>query len=383
MFVMSNRRSKESNTEPIRVLLVNPEGKIAGAEQSLLLLARFLSRKMKVFAACPDLSPLGEQMHQLRIGTFRIMCPPRRFNLTVVWLFYFVIVNLQLILIIRKTAPVIIHANNSRALLASMLAAFVTRKKIIWHARDLANSASVSKICAFFSCRIIVVSNTVKKSLVDQGINGAVIDLVRNAVEIKEQRVRPKDKHRANVLTFANIGQFVPWKKQDLFIDAAAGLLQNGSEARFMIIGDDIFGRDTKYKKELLSRVKTAACADKIQFVGWHEDLEQLWDKVDCLVHTAGTEPFGRVIIEAMSRWIPVIAANSCGPAEIIQNGITGLLFEPGDVKDLITVMQKISGDAKLAGKLVEAAHRYVESNFKAEDTADKITEIYKNVLAA
>lgn len=150
-----------------------------------------------------------------------------------------------------------------------------------------------------------------------------------------------------------------------------------------MIIGDDIFGRDAKYKKELLSRVKITTCVDKIKFVGWHEDLEQLWDKVDCLVHTAGTEPFGRVIIEAMSHRIPVIAANSCGPSEIVQNGITGLLFEPGDVKDLISAMQKIAGDTKLAGKLAEAGHRYVASNFKAEDTADKITEIYKKVLTA
>jgi glycosyltransferase involved in cell wall biosynthesis len=175
----------------------------------------------------------------------------------------------------------------------------------------------------------------------------------------------------------------VPWKNQTGFIEAASRLARELPEARFLLVGDDIFGRDSRYKNDLLDRIKNSPIAEKVSFLGWQKQMECVWPKIDCLVHTAEREPFGRVVIEAMAHKVPVIAADRCGPAEIIRNGRTGILFEPGDVEQLTEAMLKIARDRTFAAAIAQGAERQVLSNFTADKTAAGIEQIYARVLAA
>ena len=110
--------------------------------------------------------------------------------------------------------------------------------------------------------------------------------------------------------------------------------------------------------------------------------MNEVWSKIDCLVHTASREPFGRVIIEAMSHGVPVVAVDSCGPGEIIRNGESGLLVQAGDIEGLSEAMLKIATDNELKTKLAKAGYRDATSNFTAERTAALIKEIYDEVLS-
>ena len=110
-----------------------------------------------------------------------------------------------------------------------------------------------------------------------------------------------------------------------------------------MLIGDDIFRRDWRYKKELLAKVACSEIADRITMRGWSKDMEQVWREVDCLVHTADKEPFGRVIVEAMAHKVPVIAVDCCGPKEIIENNKKGILVPANDVDALSKAMLLLS----------------------------------------
>ena len=168
-----------------------------------------------------------------------------------------------------------------------------------------------------------------------------------------------------------------------MFIEAAERFLKEGYNANFILIGDDIFGRNGKYRKNLFTRIEASPFSSNIQVVGWQDCLSPYWPQIDCVVHTADTEPFGRVIIEAMIHGIPVIAAESCGPAEIIEDSVTGLLFKPDDIEELIRAMQKITSDKGFACKLAENARQYVVSHFRAGQTAEKITKVYEQLSKA
>ena len=109
--------------------------------------------------------------------------------------------------------------------------------------------------------------------------------------------------------------------------------------------------------------------------------MNQVWPKIDCLVHTAEREPFGRVIVEAMAHNVPVIAIDSCGPGEIINGGETGLLVQAGDVEGLSEAMIKITTDNELRTKLTQAAYLHATLNFTAERAAALIKEINDEVL--
>lgn len=370
-----------------KVLFVNIEGQIGGAEHSLLLLAKYLRSDFHIAAACPAESHLAKQLTDMGIDSFMIPNPPR-------WPFHYIprIMHLiktsyRIIKIAYNFKPSIIHANSSYAAMASILAVVLIPQRLLWHARDLAGLRFTSRICGSFCTRVIAVSNAVKESLIKKGVNPIKIEVVYNGIELDTSCCgTPKtvqSKSDNTPIIFANIGQFVPWKKHILFVEAARRLIQKGAKAEFLLVGDDIFRRNSKYKVRLLNQIQNSGIAEKIVLLGWQENMNEVWAKIDCLVHTTDCEPFGRVIIEAMGHNVPVIAINKCGPSEIIQNGETGILVNPDNIKELSEAMLKIAGDKGFALKLASAAYEYVTSRFSAETTAKHIQKIYQQFLAA
>ncbi|MCY2927558.1 MAG: glycosyltransferase, partial [Planctomycetota bacterium] len=91
-----------------------------------------------------------------------------------------------------------------------------------------------------------------------------------------------------------------------------------------------------------------------------------IWPRVDCLVHTADTEPFGRVIIESMAAGVPVIAADGGGPSEIIERDVTGILVPPDEEASLAQAMLQMAREPAAAARLALAARRRVMEKFTA-----------------
>jgi glycosyltransferase involved in cell wall biosynthesis len=364
-----------------RILLVNLEGRIGGAERSMLLLAKHLRTDFEICVACPGANPLSAALSAIQTDSHQLPGPPKHRYCSILSLWYWLKTICHLITITLKVRPDIIHANSFYAGVASVMVAVATRRKLIVHARDMANSKFLSKLCGRSSNKIIAVSHVVKNSLVDNGINPEKIRVVYNGIEPSSYRTTEPVPRSKFPFVFANVGQFVPWKNQINFLKAAALVSRRLPEARFMLVGDDIFEHNRNYKHSLLEYAKNSPIASKIEFVGWHDDMNELWSEIDCLVHTASREPFGRVITEAMANKIPVIATDSGGPGEIIQNDKTGILVKDGDIEGLSEAMVKIATDNDLAAGLVDAGYEQVISNFTADKTAELVKEIYEEVL--
>ncbi len=364
-----------------RILLVNLEGRIGGAERSMLLLAKHLRTEMDISVACPRTGPLQAALEAIEIDIYKLPQPPKYRYRSLLSLWYWLKTICRLIRISLKTRPDIIHANSFYAGAASVVVAVVTRKKLIVHARDMANLKFVSKFCGRFSNKIIAVSRTVKNALIENGINPDKINVIYNGIDSSSCRTIEPAYYSKLPFVFANVGQFVPWKNQITFLKAAALVSRRLPEARFMLIGDDIFERNRDYKNSLLEYVKSSPIASRIEFSGWQENMENVWPEIDCLVHTASKEPFGRVIIEAMAHKIPVIAADSGGPSEIIQNSKTGLLVKEDNIEGLSEAMLKVAADKAFAAGLASAGYDLVVSNFTAVRTASLIKQIYEQVL--
>jgi glycosyltransferase involved in cell wall biosynthesis len=366
-----------------QVLFVSMAGRIAGAEKSLLLLVKYLHAHFEPVVACPSKSPLAQKLTQMQIRCRDLPVSARPVRSRPAQL---LTVACRLMKIIHELKPALIHANNFYAAVASLPAALLTGRKLICHARDMAQSAPASKLCARLCQRVIAVSNAVRNSLVAKGTNPDKINVVYNGVDIHQAACHTTKTrqvgHHARPTIFANIGQFVPWKKQTLFVDAARRLIEKGLNAEFLLAGDDIFQQNRKYKAELLSQISDSGMAEKISLLGWRENIDDLWERIDCLVHTADPEPFGRVIIEAMANSVPVIAVNSAGPAEVVHNDVTAIGVQPDNIDQLINAMVTIADDKELACRLASAARKTVLAKFSAQRTAISIKQIYDQVLA-
>jgi glycosyltransferase involved in cell wall biosynthesis len=350
-----------------------------------------LRTKFHMSVACPAGSPLSGALASIDTGSYGLPKPPNHAYLSFRGLAYWLKTSCRLLRIALTTNPDLIHANSLLAGTASILAVVVTGKKLLLHARDLAHFGSFSRFCCWLCERVIAVSHAVKDTLVERGVSPDKIKVVHNGVEsiyfdqIDESEapfaMPPSRENHTPV--FAHVGQFVPWKNHIAFLKAASHVASQLPEARFAIVGDDIFGRDSAYKSSLLSYAGNSAIAERISFLGWQEDMHKVWPKIGCLVHTADREPFGRVIIEAMAYRIPVIAIANCGPSEIVENGKTGILVDANNIEALSKAMLKIALDTQFARELAAAAYDRAMSNFRADETAARIKEIYDEMLAA
>jgi glycosyltransferase involved in cell wall biosynthesis len=372
-----------------RILYVNLQGKIGGAENSLLLLIKHLRSQFVVITACPAMTQLSRVLASIQIDSYRLPEPPNKFA-SISALVYWLRTILRLIRITLKTNPDVIHANSFYAGVPAVLTALVTRKKLLLHARDLTNFRFLSRFYGHFSQRIIAVSHAVRNDLIAKGIQPDKIKVIYNGVDknsFSQSGARgsfgtPGHPRRTSFV-FANIGQFVPWKNHILYLKAASNVAKYLHDARFALVGANIFSRGTRYERSVFGYAKSSPIVRKIDFVGWQENMNKVWPLIDCLVHTAKQEPFGRVIIEAMAHKIPVIAIGTCGPGEIIQNNKTGILVPADNVEALSEAMCKVAQDHQFAGRLVNAAFEHIMSNFTADKIAAQIQEIYMELLAA
>jgi glycosyltransferase involved in cell wall biosynthesis len=103
--------------------------------------------------------------------------------------------------------------------------------------------------------------------------------------------------------------------------------------------------------------------------------------RLDVVVHASRLpEPFGQVVVEGMAAGLPVVAAVPGGPAEIVDDGVNGLLYPAGDTVALARALRTLADDRDLRGRLGRAARRRAQ-DFSAARIGAAVQDIYATVL--
>jgi len=360
---------------PMKILYVSYEGQLAGAERSLLLLLRYLCGHVEPVVVCPAGSDLASVCKDEGVS-YESLPGVSHSNALSKW--RCLRTALRLKRIVQRIKPDIIHANNFHAMVIASLSRGLCGSKLIWHVRDFPKSGFVTRWCAKRTDRIIAISNAVKSRLMELGVHKQKMGVVYNGIDMPTARM-PSMRSNGQ-FTIACVGQIVRWKNQEDFLKAAEIVHRCLPEARFLLVGSDVFGRGDSYQAQLNAMVKSRRMS-YVQCLGWQKDMEPIWRQTDCLVHTANMEPFGRVIIEAMAHGRPVIAYACGGPAEIVDDGRSGLLVPFGDVDALAAAMLRITREDGLAEAMGTAASQRVRECFGADKTAEGVMAVYRKLL--
>jgi len=221
----------------------------------------------------------------------------------------------------------------------------------------------------------IAVSKATKNKLVkNAGINPDKIKVLYNFVDL----------NKFNSKRTGNFSQIKARKKiglnEDNFVIGFAGRLDKMKGCDILIKSIPyikiknlkilIAGSGTERKKlEKLS--KKLNVKNKTIFLDYIENIINFYGTIDVLVIPSRFEPFGLVVIEAQATGVPVVASAVSGLNEIISDGVTGLLFEPENEKDLAEKIELVCNNKKLREKLIENGlenvRRYSLDNYLIE----------------
>jgi glycosyltransferase involved in cell wall biosynthesis len=130
------------------------------------------------------------------------------------------------------------------------------------------------------------------------------------------------------------IGRLDKAKGQSLLLKAAADLKNNISNFKIVLVGEETLNEQGTLS-ELHSLCDKLNLHDEIIFTGFRSDIPQIAASLDILVMSSDAETFGRVIIEGMASEVAVVGSKAGGVVDIIDDGHTGLLFEPGNAHEL------------------------------------------------
>jgi glycosyltransferase involved in cell wall biosynthesis len=181
---------------------------------------------------------------------------------------------------------------------------------------------------------------------------------------------------------FGIIGRIVSWKGQKEFARAAVRVLEELPATLAVVAGSAADGGD-EYVAAVHAIVDGSQHRDRVRFLGYVPNVHEVYNILDVAVHASTIpEPFGLVIIESMAHGVPIVAADSGGPVEIIEEGVDGFLVDPTKAADLAERITRLLKDRELRKRMGAAGRAKVRQQYDAQGYADRIQGIYDEILA-
>lgn len=291
--------------------------------------------------------------------------------------------------IVRAVKPDIIHANSLPALLAANKSH--VSAPVVWHVRDLHLPILVAREAAKKAARIIAASDAIDEYLVgflSPRILGN-IRVIRNGID--PARFESADRVAArqrlglpqDAPVIGMVAHLTPWKRHDAFIQAAAAIRASRADAHFVAAGRDLFKENARWTAQLEQQVAAEGLSGCFHWIKDCDAIQEILPAFDLLLHPALNEPFGRVVCEAMATSVPVIAADSGGPASIIEQGISGILVRDGDPQRMAEEALALLAAPSRAAGIGEAGRQRVLKHFTANAVCAQLAKEYRALLNA
>jgi len=247
----------------------------------------------------------------------------------------------------------------------------------------------IEQLLAIFTCKIITVSESIKRELISSGIgNKNKIEVIPLGFELGNfLRILPRDN---TVINIGNIGRLVPIKNHRLFLDAAAETIRDNPEVklRFKIIGDGQLRRELE---EYSYRLNINTWVD---FLGWQKDIVSVYADLDIVALTSINEGTPVSLIEAMASARPVVATDVGGVRDLLGDEITnrikpdahfkvlerGIIVKAGDSDSFAAALTFMLENNNLTKDIAIRSREFVRNRFSKERLIKDMENLYNNL---
>ena len=361
----------------MKVLYLVTRAERGGAQVHVSQLLSGLQRRHELFLAVGEQGYLTEEALRLGVATYTIrglIQPMDPISDAVA------ITNLLTLL--RRIRPDMVHAHTSKAGMVARLAAFIEGIPVVYTAHTWgftegspgfrrAICVPVEKICAKLSAHIITVSDANRSAALRLGVGPeGRFTTIWNGVPDTPLRSKPGAGPPVRVLMVA---RFAEQKDHELLIRALASLRE---PFELVFVGDG----------PTLPRVKALAAAlqinESVSFLGDQGNVAEILSSVQIFVLSTLWEGFPLSILEAMRAGLPVIATDVGGVREAVHDKISGLLVQRGNIHELALALRCLILNSGLRVAMGIAGRALYQGRFSAEMMLSKTEGVYQQVVS-
>ena len=341
----------------------------------------------------PEREAVEEQIESARVKGVKIVAVPslvRRISPA-----SDILTLYDLVRIIQKEKPDIVHTHTSKAGILGRLAAKITKVPYIVHTPHghvfcghfgpLLSRIFIwiEKLFSFFTDRMITLTEGEKKDYIKLcQCPAEKLFKIHSGVDIEKFKQRPVsavEKKRSlglaqNGLVVGFIGWLLPIKGPMHLLKAMEDVLRDYNDTVLVFTGKGDLDVDLR-----TAALKTTANG-RVNFLGWRNDIDEIMPIFDIFVLPSLNEGMGRVLVEAMAAGKPVVASNVGGIPDLVQNDINGLLVPPGDEKALSASIKQLINDPEKA-KLMGQRGKELCNQFSVKSMVEKIDTLYGKLL--
>ena len=379
------------------VLMVGHSADMYGASRSLIKLVRILNVNYKVYVLLPDSGSLTAELKAI-IPADRILLNEDLYIFTrksfrlkyiVSTLLRFIRNLIFIRKIILKYDIHIIHTN-SGVVPAPAMAARITGRKHIWHIREW--FGDFKRFWPFYSAYITRFSDKVvcvSKTMADQFHEHKKVMSIYNGFEIPRISAEvsiPEDLRQSlnqAELVLGCTSRIRLIRKGQEYLIEAIGIVSQRTRKNIqaILIGDYVPGYEWQ-KENITALIEKYQLEDRIHFLGHLTNPLPYYKLFDVFVLPSGEpEPFGGVIMEAMSLGLPVIGSNAGGTTEQIADNQNGYLFDNKNAEDLANKIELFLNDPSSIKLFGNCSRERIEKYFSLDLHKENILRIYKNIL--
>lgn len=219
-----------------------------------------------------------------------------------------------------------------------------------------------------------------RELLVQRGFPRERTHVVRNGIDvgaidaIAGVDLRRQYGWRDDAVVIGTVSRLIDYKGIDVLIDA---MNKVSDDLRCVIVGDG------PHRGALERRVHRNHLQERIVFAGMQRSPESFMKAFDIFVlPTISTEHCSNAILEAMACGKPVIATRVGGNGELVSDGGSGLLVDPGKSEELARAIQHLAADRELRLQMGAAGRTRIEEEFLMEVIAPRLTALWRSAVS-
>jgi glycosyltransferase involved in cell wall biosynthesis len=293
----------------------------------------------------------------------------------------------RIVRFIQREGIRLIHSHGYRSDIIGLAAAKMSGLPIVstvhgWVSIDsrLRFYEKCDRIALRFFDRVMPVSDHIGNALAASGIDPAKITRMHNAIpadtKAKEgpANITRSRKEKGDVI-IGIIGRLSPEKDVPSFLKAAGLVAEKFNQAKFLVVGEG------PERERLQQMAREMGLDGKVRFTGFVEDMNSIYSSINFLVISSLTEGIPLVVLEAMHQGIPVVSTRVGGIPEVIENGVNGILVEPGDHHALSRAIESLILDDNKYVQIAQTGKDRIAQSFNRSVWTQEMEKIYHDVL--